>query len=107
MTVKSSIFLFVIFFCLLLPGKALCQTDNNRDSTGINESDEEYYPENDSVDYVYPDYYRITISPGRSRADNLKLSSYANQFYININYCYDKFAELWNIIPPSLDYLAR
>jgi hypothetical protein len=85
--------LIIVTFSLIMQKIAFCQTEYNNDTLNVNENDEEYYQENDSVDVLYPDYYRVTISPGHSRIDNMKLSSYSKQFYININYSYSKFQE--------------
>jgi len=102
----SKIFLIVLF-CLLLQHKAVCQNELNSDTLEVNENDEEYYQENDSVDNVYPDYYRVTISPGYSRNDNMKLSSYSKQFYINIIYSNSNFGVPLENIQPRLDFLMK
>ncbi|MGD1007350.1 MAG: hypothetical protein ABR980_08995 [Ignavibacteriaceae bacterium] len=99
----SKIFLIVLF-CLLLQHKAVCQNELNSDTLEVNENDEEYYQENDSVDNVYPDYYRVTISPGYSRNDNMKLSSYSKQFYINISYSNSNFGVPLEYIPTQIGF---
>ena len=99
---KIAHMLLIFIFCLLLQFKAVCQDSYQRDTLDVNENDEEYYQESDSVDNVYPDYYRVSISPGHSRIDNLKLSSYSKQFYINVNYCYSKFSQPLEYIPTQL-----
>ena len=82
--------------------KAICQNENNSDTLDVNENDEEYYQENDSTDYIYPDYYRVVISPGYSTNDNLKLSSYSKQYYINISYCASNFSQPLEYIPTQV-----
>jgi hypothetical protein len=99
----SKIF-FIFIFCLLLQHKAVCQNELNNDTVEVNENDEDYYQENDSVDYIYPDYYRVTISPGYSKNDNMKLSSYAKQFYVNISYSNSNFSVPLEYFPTQIGY---
>lgn len=90
---------FFLILCLVFQQSMYCQDDYNRDSLDVNKNEYEYYQQNDTVDMVYPDYYRVTISTGHSRFDNMKLSSNSKQFYININYCYSLFPEPLEYIP--------
>jgi hypothetical protein len=89
---------------LLLQNKAVCQNEFNTDTLDVNENDEEYYQENDTVNNVYPDYYRIAISPGYSKNDNAKISSNSKQFYINISYSNSNFGVPLEYIPTQIGF---
>ncbi|MGA7721448.1 MAG: hypothetical protein WCA84_09760 [Ignavibacteriaceae bacterium] len=99
-----SIIFFILFILLLLPNKAVCQNELSNDTLNVNENDEEYYQENDSVNNVYPDYYRIAISPGYSKNDNAKISSNSKQFYINISYSNSNFGVPLEYVPTQIGF---
>jgi hypothetical protein len=94
----SKIYLIIIF-CLIIQHSAIAQNEYSSDTLDVSEYDEGYYQANDGVDNVFPDYYRVTISPAHSRADNMKLSSNSNRFYLNINYSYSVFSQPLEYIP--------
>jgi hypothetical protein len=94
----SKIYLIIIF-CLIIQHSVFGQEEFSSDTLDVNEYDEGYYQVNDSVDNVFPDYYRVTISPVHSRVDNMKLSSYSNKYYLNINYSYSIFPQPLEYIP--------
>jgi len=96
--------LLIILFCLLARHTAFGQEEYSRDTVDSGEYDEEYYQENDSDNYVYPDYYRIIVSSGYSKFNNMKLSTYSKQFYINVSYAISNFPQPLEYYPTQVGF---